>query len=106
MSYAVVAEDDSQIMDCGEVLDIATTAELRTHLLAVLESGQPAVLDASQVERIDTAALQVLCAFVQDANSLEQTVQWKDPSEVLSRSAELLGLSALLNLSSSSVEQQ
>lgn len=96
---AAAVKDDSQVIELSEVMDISATAELRSQLLAALESKKSVILDASQVERADTAALQVLSAFVQDANSQQQTVQWKKPSEALSRSAALLGLSALLNLS-------
>lgn len=99
MSYEVAVEGVFRVIDCGEVIDIATTAELRTQLLAALESKQPVVLDAAQVERADTAALQMLSAFIQDANAQQQTVQWKAPSEALSVSAELLGLLSLLKLS-------
>jgi anti-anti-sigma regulatory factor len=99
MSYGLVSEKGVQTMDCGEVMDISTTAELRAQLLTALESGQPVVLDAGRVERIDTAALQVLSAFFQDANSQQQTVQWKNPSQAISSSAELLGLSSLLEVS-------
>lgn len=47
-------------MDCGEVMDVATTAELRTQRLLDLEGKQPLALDASRVVHIDIAALQVL----------------------------------------------
>jgi ABC-type transporter Mla MlaB component len=50
------------------------------------------------VERADTAALQLLGAFFQDANAQKKTVEWKDPSEALCRSAALLGLSEMLHL--------
>ena len=90
-------------MDCGESMDISVTAELHTQLLKALESKQTVVLDAAQVERADTAALQMLSAFIQDANAQQQTVQWKSPSEALSVSAELLGLSSLLKLSTNQI---
>lgn len=104
MSHQAAAKEDFKIIECGEVLDISVTAELRTQLLTVLESKKSVMLDASQVERADTAALQVLSAFVQDANSQQQTVQWKKPSEALFRSAELLGLSGLLKLTTNQAE--
>jgi ABC-type transporter Mla MlaB component len=65
----------------------------------VLESGQPVLLDASRVERVDTAALQVLSAFFQDAKSQQQSAEWQEPSEALLSSAQLLGLSSLLKMS-------
>jgi len=98
MSYEVVAEGKLQVLDCGEVMDIAAVAELHTQLQMAREAKQPVVLDASRVERADTAALQMLIAFIQDANAQQQTVQWKAPSESLSVSAELLDLSSLLKL--------
>jgi len=101
MSYEVVTESGLQIMDCGGVMDITDAVELHARLLILLESKQPVLLDASRVERTDTAALQVLSAFIQDANSQQQEVKWKKPSEALTRSAELLGLSSLLKISTS-----
>ena len=99
MSYMATEEAGTQIIECADVIDISTTTELRTQLMISLESRQSVVLDASRVERIDTAALQVLSAFVQDAYSQKQSVLWKEPSKVLLRSAELLGLSQQLKLS-------
>jgi len=56
------------------------------------------MLNASQVDRVDTATLQVLGAFIQDVNTQQQTVQWEAPSEPLCQSAALLGLSEILCL--------
>ncbi|MCK5877345.1 MAG: STAS domain-containing protein [Candidatus Marithrix sp.] len=49
-----------------------------------------------QVERIDTAALQLLLAFT---NSPDVTVAWLEPSPELCNITELLGLSAAIGLS-------
>ncbi|MDT8385397.1 MAG: STAS domain-containing protein [Gammaproteobacteria bacterium] len=85
---------------CGEVLDITSVADFRLQLLEALTTKQPVELDASGVERADTAALQLLSAFMQDAHSQQQTVHWKDPSPALRQSAALLGLSPFLQLES------
>jgi phospholipid transport system transporter-binding protein len=89
---------DLQEIECGEVVSIATMAEFHPLLMQALATKQTVVLNASHLERVDTAALQVLSAFVQDAKSQQQDVQWKEPSESLRQAAELLGLSVLLNL--------
>ncbi len=89
---------DSLCIDCGEVMDISVVTKFRALLLEALDSRQSIVLDASQVERADTAALQVLSAFVQDAGTQHQDVQWKDPTQALHQSAALLGLSDILHL--------
>jgi len=83
---------------CDEMLDIAVAAELRAHLLEALDARQPVTLDGGAVERADTAALQVLTAFFQDARSRDIEVQWSSASAALSRAAELLGIADLLDL--------
>lgn len=85
---------------CGEVLDITSVADFRLQLLEALAAQQSVELDASAVERADTAALQLLSAFMQDAHSQQQAVHWKDPSPALCQSAALLGLSTFLQLES------
>ena len=79
-------------------MDISSVAGMKSQLLEALGSGLSVVLDAKQVERADTAALQALGAFFQDAAVKQQDIQWRDPSTVLSRSSALLGLSQLLLL--------
>lgn len=88
-------------IDCGDVLDIASIAAFRDQCITALETKQDVVLKANDLERADTAALQVLAAFFQDANAQEQAVQWQAPSEALRESAALLGLTELLHLQTS-----
>lgn len=85
-------------IDCGDVLDIASVAGFREQCLSALVSKQHVQLKADEVERADTAALQVLAAFFQDARAQEQKIQWQAPSQALQDSAALLGLTELLHL--------
>ncbi len=80
-------------------LDISCAGQLRGQLQQALTSNQPVVLDAANVERVDTAALQVLTAFFKDAGAQKLEVQWKEPAQTLVNAAQLLGLrdSLLLN---------
>ncbi|MBL1274968.1 MAG: STAS domain-containing protein [Ectothiorhodospiraceae bacterium] len=103
MSTPSDSEDSSQDtnsyeINCGEVMDINSIAEVHIQFVEALESGQPVVLNAKQVERADTSALQLLSTFFHDAIAQKQSVQWIEPSDSLCRSAALLGLSDLLNL--------
>ena len=92
------SEEGQHEIICEDVMDISAVAGLKSQLVEALESGLPVVLDAKQVERADTAALQLLSAFFQDASAKKQDIQWRAPSEALSRSSALLGLSELLHL--------
>jgi anti-anti-sigma regulatory factor len=91
-------EPDAHTISCSESMDISVVAEIQLQLINALESGKTVILDAHQVERADTAALQVLSAFFQDAKTQAQKVAWKEPSDALCRSAALLDLSNVLNL--------
>lgn len=92
------AAGESHQITCSEILDISSVGELCTELLTALESQQSVVLVAADIERVDTAALQVFSAFYQDARAQGQSVQWQQPSEALCHSAGLLGLQDLLEL--------
>jgi len=87
-----------QSINCGETMDISTVAELHSQLTEALESGKPVILGAEKVDRADTAALQLLSVFFNDAGAKQQDIQWNNPSDNLRRSAALLGLSNILKL--------
>ena len=76
------------------VLTISQLNDLKEQLLPYL--GRRVQLSGAKVERIDTASLQLLLAFI---NSPEVTVGWVEPSSELCTAARLLGLSANLSLS-------
>lgn len=88
--------DNVQRINLGEVLDISTVSELKSKLVAVLENRGSVVLEANEIEKADTSALQVLMAFVQDARVQKQNVKWYQPSQALIRSAGFIGLRELL----------
>lgn len=81
---------------CGDSLDISGVGELHQQLSKALEDGQAVTLDAREVQRADTAALQLLAAFCQTARSRGVTVTWRQPSEAFAQSASLLGLDGML----------
>jgi ABC-type transporter Mla MlaB component len=76
-------------------ITLAQLQDLKKQLQECL--GHRIQLCGEQVERIDTAALQLLMAFI---NSPDVTVGWvKPPSSELCSTARLLGLSSFMNLS-------
>jgi anti-anti-sigma regulatory factor len=77
---------------------VKDSAALKQSLSALLESNEPVTLDATSVERVDTAILQLLCAFVQARAALNRGIVWRGEGAVVADSARLLGLHALLAL--------
>ena len=78
---------------------IKEVAALRTQLCAVVDNGEPVAIDASAVERIDTATLQLLYAFVRDRLNSDREVTWQGVPAALTDAARLLGVRDLLCLS-------
>jgi ABC-type transporter Mla MlaB component len=85
-------------VSCGAILTIAAVCELQISLRESLKSVSLVRLDASKVERVDAAGLQLLCAFVRDAAASGKSIRWNHPSQTLISSAKLLRLDELLVL--------
>ncbi len=71
---------------------IKEVAALRTRLCAVVDASGPVAIDASAVERIDTATLQLLYAFVRDRLNSDREVTWQGVTAALTDAARLLGV--------------
>ncbi len=71
---------------------------LKATLAPLLEQPQDVVIDASAVQRIDTATLQLLVAFVVTRAAAQRAVRWRAPSEALVSSAARLGLVVAMRL--------
>jgi ABC-type transporter Mla MlaB component len=76
------------IRDCGA---------LKADLGAVLEAPAPVNIDVSALERIDTAAIQLLCAFVRARKERQLGVTWSGKSAALTEAARLLGVDTVLD---------
>jgi len=79
-------------------LNIRQVAELKDQLSEALNADVDIVLDASDVETVDAAALQLLLAFVQQAVLKQRSVKWGELSEGFLSAVKLMGLSNGLNL--------
>ena len=78
------------------VLDILGARALYGCLSGVLAEGKSVELDAGQVERVDTAALQLLAAFCRAVREAGVSLRWRNASGPLCEAAALLGLSEIL----------
>ena len=78
---------------------IRNIAVLQAELAERLDESGPVQIDASGAERVDTASLQLLAAFVRDLRAEARAVEWVECSAVLRRAASSLGLQSALSLS-------
>ena len=79
-------------IDCSEQLTIAQCAEVYQQLLAAMAEGQAVNIDVSQLQRIDTAALQLFFSFQRDARAQGLVTIWSEPSKVFCDAVDILGM--------------
>lgn len=82
---------------------VRDSVALKSALLDLLMERRTVALDVSGVERIDTAAMQVLCAFVRDRKAAGGSVQWIGTTESFTEAVRLLGLQRALDVPESSL---
>lgn len=77
---------------------LADAGALRARLKRLIAHPRPLTLDGSFVERIDTATMQVLIAFVRDRRERGLPVMWHGDAPAFTEAATLLGIHGLLGL--------
>lgn len=92
----VVAVRAEPVIVLAANCSVKDAANLKTSLCAVSAESAAVTLDASAVERVDTATMQLLCAFVRDRLSRNQSIVWRGRSQALHDAVRLLGVGALL----------
>jgi ABC-type transporter Mla MlaB component len=79
---------------------IAQASAVKARLARLLGHPGKVAVDGGAVERIDTACLQLLAAFVRERRAADRPVAWSNASAELIDNARLLGLSAVLETQS------
>jgi phospholipid transport system transporter-binding protein len=102
MAKKAAKEQEAPVSKAVLVLDsdlrIGAAPGLREALLEKLALGEAVRLDGSAVAQVDTAALQVLGAFVRDARARDIEIQWHGASDTLRKGVVLLGLNETIQM--------
>ena len=77
---------------------VSDASALKERLAGLLDEPLPVTLDIASLQRIDTAGLQVITAFVRERAVHGRLVEWQGSAPVLVTAAQLLGLTTLLKL--------
>ena len=77
---------------------VADAGSLKESLAGLLNEPQAVTLDVTALQRIDTAGLQLITAFVRERAGHGRPVEWQGTAPVLATAAQLLGLTSLLKL--------
>lgn len=77
---------------------VAQADSLKAGLTRLVDEATAVTLDVSALQRIDTAGLQLLAAFVRDRRAAARAVEWRGRAPALDAAADLLGLRGMLQL--------
>ena len=86
------------VINLEGVVNIAKVEALHHEMESLLEHASPTTINASEVSRADTAALQLIASFFKSMSAAGAAVSWGDVSEELSAAAKLAGLDQVLEL--------
>jgi anti-anti-sigma regulatory factor len=89
---AIAKAPEPPLVVLGRSCVIGEVAALKLTLLKHLEATDPVTIDPTAVERIDTAALQLLFAFERQRARAGRAVTWRGGSTVLANAVATLGL--------------
>jgi ABC-type transporter Mla MlaB component len=91
-------ESASKTLALAAECTVSDASSLKERLAGLLDEPLTVTLDVTALQRIDTAGLQVITAFVRERAGHGRTVEWQGTAPVLTTAAQLLGLTSLLKL--------
>ena len=86
-------------IDLGTRCTIVKAEELHSQMENLIQSGVDVEIQSSEVEQIDTSALQLLFSFHQALAQDNRKVTWPNPSEQVVATAKLLGIDSHIGMS-------
>ena len=91
-----IFQKDGEIhLQFNTLLSVAQVRALHVQLGQVLAPSLGMVLDAGQVEQVDTAAMQVLAGFCRHLQEQGAPMRWQAISPAVQQAGHLLGLDSL-----------
>lgn len=94
------ASPPSTLLSLPAECTVSGASSLKEQLATLLDEPRSVTLDVTALQRIDTAALQVITAFVRERTGHSRAVEWQGSAQVLATAAQLLGLNSALKLPS------
>ena len=89
---------DVVVIELPERMDIAAAESTHVTLENVIQEGKPVSLSAANVNKLDTAGVQVLVGFFTEAQNHHINVAWQEPSETILNTFTFLSLSDQVGL--------
>jgi len=91
-------EKEKNRIQLGPVLTVAEIGDLYKQLQIQVDSSDDVYIDASQLQMLDMAGIQLLVVFIQELVKSDRKIHWQAPSTVFTQTAGLMDLSTALCL--------
>ena len=85
-------------MKLGSKLHISDVENLSTELSGLLSSSKQIDIDISEVEEVDTASFQALCALQKSLAVTGNSINWVGNSKAFNEAADMLGVAEFLSI--------
>lgn len=95
---AMASVSSEPVVTLGSNCTVKDAVALKEALCAIVATPAAVTLDVRAVERIDTATVQVLCAFVRERLAAALPFNWLGVPQALREASRLLGVQSLLSL--------
>jgi len=99
-------QQENAVFECPENLDIASVSALHGVLCDWLNEHASLALDAGNVEKVDTAGIQLLCSLFVSAQKTPLKLTWQCVSTLIWDTAQRLDVTALLNLTADMIQDK
>ena len=90
--------NNGQLIKLEPIIGIADVESMYKQLEKFLDEKKDVIIDASDVESVDTALLQLILVFIRKMHNLGASVSWFEPSEVFCKTATLLDIATHLGV--------
>ena len=90
--------EEEAVVTLEPIVTISEAAKVFATFKALLSRDEDIRIDASKVQMLDTAGLQLLLCLSEDLRARNHRIHWLSPSPAFIQSAELAGLSELFGL--------
>ena len=98
LKVAPAKEPASNTLALAAECTVSDAGSLKETLAGLVDQPQAVTLDVSALQRIDTAGLQVITAFVLERAANGRPTEWQGTAPVLATAAQLLGLTFIFKL--------
>lgn len=97
-TQAAEVDPTSNVINLGAELTIRSVASCKSLIDESVNNGFDVKLAAGELQKIDSAGLQLIYSLKQSLQKTGQSIQWEQPNAIINQAARIIGLHDLLEM--------